>query len=107
MSLIYACALTVLTETAFFLLLGYRRPMFAALCVFVNIATNLALNLTAAAISPHAFMPAAIYALEGAAVAAEYGAYAMALGGSLRLLALTFAANALSYGIGALVFGHF
>lgn len=96
-----ACALTVLIETPFLALFGYRKRDELIVIVCANVITNLLLNLLLA------FRPGAIRAvllLEAAAVAAEYGIYALAFGRSRRLFLLTLAANALSYTLGLLIF---
>jgi hypothetical protein len=102
----WACGLTVLTETVFLWLCGYRDRLSVLLAICVNAATNLSLNLGLAALRRLADPAVLIYALEAAVVAAEYGVYALAFGPSRRLFGLTLAANALSYGLGVLIFGH-
>lgn len=106
MTLAAACALTVAAETGFFLLLGYRDRMFAAACVCANVATNLSLNLLLWRLT-EAGAPAAvwIYPLESAAVLAEYAVYAALRGPSWKLFGLTAAANAISYGLGLVIYG--
>ena len=100
-----ACLLTVLIETPFLFLWGYRRAYDLAVIVcanvFTNLLLNLALNLILRAGLP--FLPGWIAAGELAVVAAEYGIYARAFGPSRRLLLLTLAANALSFGLGLLL----
>jgi hypothetical protein len=105
-SLYIACALTVVIETAFLALCGYRSAAFITVCVSANIATNLTLNLSTPPLSQIVNITYFIYVLETAAVAAEYGIYALLLGPSRRLFLLTIAANALSYGTGLLIYGH-
>lgn len=102
MSLIIPCLLTVLIETGFFALMGYRDGLFIALCVCVNAATNLTLNLAL----PFLPCPAvSIYAAELIVVGLEYASYAMALGRGRRLFRLTLAANALTYLLGLAIYG--
>ena len=98
-----ACAFTAAAETALFALLGYRRIWQLTVVACANIASNLLLNLTAALCFPGG-VGAWIWPLEAAVVAAEYAVYAAAFAPGLRLFALTLAANALSYGLGLLLF---
>ena len=96
-----ALALTVLVEGVFFALTAYRREeYFMLLCCAVNAATNLSLNLLLPA-HPAWWM---ILLGEGLVVAAEYAVYAIACGGSRRLLLYTFLANLLSFSIGLVIF---
>lgn len=109
MSLFIACALTVAVETLFFVLLRWRDRDFLFLCVCANVATNLTLNLLLmllARLGLREMLHWLIYPLEGLVVAAEYGVYTIVRERGIRLLALTFAANAVSYCIGLLLFGH-
>lgn len=106
MILLYACALTVAIETAFLALCGYRSAAFLAICVCVNTATNLLLNLSLYPLSKIVDITYFIYVLEAAVVAVEYFVYALVEGRSCRLFLLTLAANALSYGAGLFIFGH-
>lgn len=97
-----ACALTVAVEAPFLLLCGVRGKYCAPIIICVNIVSNLLLNLVVAFILPSPGAWALL--LEAAVVAAEYAVYAAAFGGSARLLALTLAANLLSYTVGLIVF---
>ena len=106
MTLWAACALTVLIETALFALVGYRDRLFLPLCVCVNVATNLTLNLITGPVSSVVNITYFIYVLEAAVVCVEYLVYALVLGRSAKLFLLTLAANCLSYGIGVISFGH-
>lgn len=102
MSLLLPCLLTVLIETVFFALTGYKSCLFLALCVCVNAATNLTLNL----LLPFLPCPAvSIYAAELLIVAAEYAAYGLAIGRGYKLFLLTLAANIVSYLAGVLIYG--
>ena len=94
--------LTVILETAFFALVGYRKRDFLLLCVAVNVATNLALNMAVYALF---YEPLAILIGELLVVALEYLAYALVLGRSKKLFLLTLAANAISYLAGGLLYG--
>ena len=95
-----ACLLTVALETAFFAAVGCRRADFLLLCATVNAVTNLTLNLL---LGRWGFTPALVLALELGVLAAEYAAYALALGRSKKLFLLTLAANVLSYTVGGLI----
>lgn len=95
--------MTIACETAFFALFrGTRRWDFLALCMAVNLTTNLALN-TVLLITGHSKLT--VYPLETVVVAMEYGVYALGTGGSRKLFFLTLAANILSYTLGGLLFG--
>ena len=102
MSLFLACALTVLIETPFLALFGLRGREEIAVTVCANVVTNLILNLCWTFLLPH--RPAVVLLSEALVVFAEYCVYALAFGRSRRLFFLTLAANALSYGIGLLLF---
>lgn len=105
MSILFACALTILLETLYFALLGYRKHSFIPLCICVNAATNLSLNLLIWAAALRGFYtPWMVYALEVLIVAAEYLVYTALLGRGWKLFFLTLLANLLSYGVGLLVF---
>ena len=101
MTVFLACTLTVLIETPFLALFGYRRREELAVIVCANVVTNLLLNLALMLLPLPRW---SVYPLEAAVVAAEYAVYALAFGRSRRLFLLTLAANCLSYGIGLLLF---
>lgn len=107
-SLFYACALTVVIETVFFAVVGYREGRFLLLCVCVNVATNLTLNLLVWLLffCTSVNLTVVVYPLEAAVVAVEFWIYGAYCGRSWKLFWLTLAANALSYGAGLLLFGH-
>ncbi len=96
-----ACLLTVLIETPFLALWGYRGGRDLAVIVCANVLTNLLLNLSFLLGLP--YTPGWIAALELTVVAAEYGIYARAFGRSKKLLPATFLANCLSFGLGLLI----
>ncbi len=98
-----ACGLTVLIETGFFLLLGWRDRDRIIVVICANIATNLLLNLAFDQGIPRSALAIAIGELS--VVAAEYYVYAQLCGRSRILLLQTFLANALSFGTGVLLFG--
>ena len=98
-----ACGLTVLIETAFFLVLGWRDRDRIIAVICVNIVTNLLLNLAFDLLIPRSAISISLG--EGLVVAAEYAVYAMLNGRSRRLFFLTFLANALSFGTGVVLYG--
>ena len=114
MSLLEACILTIVIETAFFACTKYRKmPLFLLLCVGVNGATNLAMNLSVdfLGLPPWTYVP-----LEILVVIVEYliyrsfcnvrwnteekGTYDRL---NRNLFLLTFVANLLSLSIGLLI----
>ena len=107
MTLFIACFLTVVTETAFFYLLGRRGWAFTTVCVAVNAATNLSLNLLLGWMKAKgAEISLLVYPLELAVIFIEFGAYAALEGPSKKLFWQTAGANALRYGLGLVLFGH-
>ena len=107
MSLLVPCVLTVLLELLFFLAKGNRDRGFLLLCVAVNVATNLSLNLLLTLLSQENLrLSLLVYPLEVAVVAAEFFLLSAYEKGGVRLLALVFLANALSYTVGLFLFGH-
>ena len=98
-----ACALTVLIETGFFLLLGWRDRDRITVVICVNVVTNLLLNLAFDYLIPRSALTVALG--EGLIVATEYCVYAILNGRSRRLALQTFLANALSFGTGVLLYG--
>jgi len=98
MMIFLACALTVLIETPFLALWGYRKRDELIIIVCANVVTNLLLNLLLWRV-PSLYGPT-VYGLEALVVAVEYGIYRLAFGKRRGLLLLTLAANALSYGLG-------
>ncbi len=102
-----ACLLTVVIETAFFLLAGFRSKSFVTVCVCVNAATNLSLNLIIWLLYRLGVdLTVAVYPLEAIVVAVEYLVYAALDGFSGKLFLLTLSANLISYCSGLLLFGH-
>lgn len=101
--MLWACLITVVVETAFFVLVGYRDGWFLTLCACANAATNLTLNLLLGVIINASFW---VYPLELGVVAVEYVIYALYEGRSGKLFLLTLAANVLTYVAGILIFGH-
>ena len=101
MRIFLACALTLLIETPFLALWGYRKRDEVIIVVCANVVTNLLLNLLLWRV-PSLYGPA-VYGLECAVVAVEYAVYRLAFGPRRGLFWLTLAANALSYGLGLLL----
>ena len=99
MSLLLACALTVLIETPFLALFGYRSRYALTVVVCANVITNLTLNLCLRFLVPLTGL--SVLCGEIAAVAAEYVLYRIAFGKRRGLFWLTLAANVLSFGLGA------
>lgn len=97
-----ACILTLVIETAFFVLLGLRKRDDLILVAAVNVATNLALNLFIAQVF-RGGAGAWIYSMELCVVIAEYAFYSRAWGRSRPLFLKVIAANVLSYGSGLLI----
>lgn len=106
MRLLAACLLTVSAEGLFLALTLRRDIAFLALCAAVNVATNLALNLSLAYLAGAYTLTYLIYPIEALVVLIEYAAYAAAIGRSQRLFTLTLAANAISYTLGVMLIGH-
>jgi len=107
MSLYIACFLTVVTETGFFCLCGYKSRDFLTVCVCANIATNLTLNLLLGRLDGAGVdVSFWVYPLELCVIFGEYLVYTLIEGRSKKLLGLTAAANGLSYCLGLFLFGH-
>ncbi len=102
MRILLACGLTVLIETPFLALWGYRKRDELIVIVCANVFTNLLLNLLLWRV-PSLYVPGVIALLEAAVVAVEYGIYRLAFGARRGLFWLTLGANALSYGLGLLL----
>lgn len=104
MILFFCAFLTVLFETPWVYLWGYRRRDEVLLIVCVNVVTNLLLNLLITAGFAGRDIAALIYVFEAAVVAVEYILYALAFGFSWKLFLVTLGANCLSYGLGLIIF---
>ena len=98
-----ACLLTVLTETPFLMLFGFRSMDAVTVIICANIVSNLLLNL-ALLCCPWLYAPASLALLECTAAAFETAVYSRAFGFSWRLLLLVLAANILSFVAGVLFF---
>jgi len=101
--LLAPCLLTVLVEALFFALCGYRDRLDLSIVVYANIITNLSLNLILILCGATGLLSWVI-PLECVVVIAEYLIYTRAFGATKRLFLITIAANALSFGIGQLLF---
>jgi hypothetical protein len=111
MRIALAAILTIAIEVPFLCLTCCRRKVFVAAAVLGNLATNLTLQLAVLLLVNVAGLGGVmwwlVYPLEFMVVLAEYCVYRAVSSPSRRLFWLTFAANALSYGVGALLFGHY
>ena len=100
--LLLCFGLTLAVELAFLACTRYRRePFFVSLCLLVNFATNVTINML---VLFQGRSWGFVLVLEALAVLAEYAVYSAAWGKSLRLFLYTLAANALSFGLGLLLF---
>ena len=85
-----------------FAVFGYAGEKgFLPLCVAVNVATNLSLNLVLSLMRA----PALIFLLELIVVVVEYCVYSLLLERSSKLFCATLTANAVSFLAGYLLFG--
>lgn len=96
--------LTVLFETPWMALWGYRKRDEILLIISVNVLTNLLLNLSLVLCFSGQNIGMLIYLLEAIVVAAEYIIYAIPFGFSAKLFLVTLSANCISYGLGELIF---
>lgn len=102
MKIFLACFLTVLIETPFLALHGYRKWSDIIIIVCTNVVTNLVLNLTIIVFfggKPGWW----VILLECVVVISEYIIYRSAFEGSKKLVVLTIAANCISYWFGRVV----
>ena len=99
MKLFIACVITVVMESALFWIFGYRKKEDLMIVALANVITNLTLNLIIALV-PGTYEQILVICLEIVVMIAEYLIYMKAFGGSAGLMALTVAANLLSYGTG-------
>lgn len=97
MSVFTACVLTILIETPFLALFGYRSKDEITVIICANAVTNLLLNLGLTMFLIGRGSP--VYAAEIAVALSEYAVYALAFGRSRRLFFLTLAANFLSFAL--------
>ena len=103
-TILKACLLTVLIETVLFYLFGYRTKDDITIVACTNVVTNLSLNLILAISGTRAAYWNIVVPLELAVVLTELLIYARAFGPSRALFWRVLAANALSFGIGQLLF---
>ena len=97
-----ACGLTVLIETGFFLLMGWRDRDRIIVVICANVVTNLLLNLGFDLLIPRTILTVVLG--EALVVAVEYLIYARLCGHSRRLALWCLLANGLSYGTGVLLY---
>ena len=102
MILFLYCILTVVIETAFLALTGYRKPDEIKIIICANVLTNLSMNLLLCFIDRSTLL---LIILELIVIGAEYLIYGAVFGRCRRLFLLTLAANVISCGIGLLIFG--
>ena len=100
-----ACILTVIIETVFFRLFGWKNRADLIIIALANVVTNVTLNLFLSLV-PGAHEPVWIALLELAVVASEYLIYRRAFGASGKLLPVTFFANILSFLVGAYLYNE-
>ena len=97
-----ACLLTVLIETAFLYIVGFRTRYAGTVVVCANVITNLLVNLCLAVTGLYGVLILAV--LESLAVATEYGIYVSAFGREEKLFIKSLAANVISFLSGFLFF---
>ena len=102
MSIGLACLLTVLIETPFFALCGYRSKSAIAIIVCTNVITNLVMNVLLTLLCPQWTIGVLVLA-ETLVVVAEYLIYSVPFGRGQKLFLLTLMANALSCGLGLIL----
>ncbi len=103
MIILIACVLTLLIEVPFLFICGYRGRYELVVILCANVVTNLTLNLLLMVLPVQAHS-LTVYILEAIVVVSEYFIYSKAFYPSVKLFALTLAANCLSYSIGLLIF---
>jgi len=104
MSLYLACGLTMAIETVYFFLIGYREQSFLIVCLAVNAATNLSMNLI---LKQTGVQIGTVIIAEVIVVAIEYAVYCLVLKPSKALLIHTAIANVLSFSIGGILLRAF
>ena len=100
MSLYLACGLTMAIETAYFFLIGYREQSFLTVCLAMNAATNLIMNLI---LQKTGVQIGIVILAELLVIVAEYAVYCFLLKPSKTLLIHTTVANVLSFSIGGIL----
>ncbi len=104
MSLYLACGLTMTIETAYFFLTGYRERYFLIICLAINAATNLTLNLI---LQKTGVQIGFVILAEITVITVEYAVYCLASKPSKSLLINTAIANVLSFSIGGILLKSF
>ena len=95
--LLLFCMIAVIFETAFFWMFGYDSRDERMVVACTNVLTTLAMNLM---MIPNGYQSIPfVVAAELILIAVEFGIYSIAFGRSGKLLLLTIAANAISFGI--------
>ena len=99
--LLLFCLIAVIVETAFFWMFGYDSRDEKTVVACTNVLTALAMNFV---MMPNGYrsIPTIVIA-EVILIAVEFGIYTIAFGRSWKLLLLTIAANALSFGLGLII----
>jgi hypothetical protein len=95
--------LTAAVEMLFFSALGYHSRDAIIVIICTNILANVTVNAVFSLIGwklPEAYLAELLVA------AAEYAIFACAFGRSKKLFLLTLAANALTFGLGLIIFQH-
>lgn len=101
MSLYLACGLTMAIETAYFYLAGFRDRYFLIVCLAVNAATNLTVNLV---LSYTGISLWSVLIAEILVTGTEYAVYSLITTTSRKKLLLhTVAANLLSFSAGIIL----
>ena len=109
-----AAALTVVIETVLLAIAGYRSHRFVVVCILVNLATNLTLNVAlGVATAPDAWPWGLVGALEVVVVIVEWAVLRLVAGpggnsvrarASARLAGFVLLANVVSFTIGLLLY---
>ena len=101
MSLYLACGLTMAIETAYFYLAGFRDGHFLVVCLAVNAATNLTMNLVLGYTGISLWI---VLIAEILVTGTEYAVYSLITKTSRKKLLLhTIAANVLSFSAGIIL----
>ena len=100
MSLYLACGLTMAIETVYFWLAGFRKREFLTVCLAINVATNLTMNLILRATGVQVWI---VILSEIIVVTAEYTVYCFVAKATKKLLLHTVIANVLSFLAGGLI----
>ncbi|MCL2489480.1 MAG: hypothetical protein FWF36_01950 [Propionibacteriaceae bacterium] len=106
-----AAALTIVIETALLAIAGYRSRRFVTVCIFINLATNLTLNVVLGLVS--AWQWGLVGALEVVVVIVEWAVLRLVAGpdghpvrarASARLAGFVLLANLASFAVGLLLY---